>query len=141
MARKAIASITITGTGFTNAAIVGATTSPGESVEVDRIAAYGDEGYTSVPRRVKTYSDLTVTILDEGGASSTLPSAGSVVPVTVTWGFNSGMEPSDTTRVFVRDCVVASVEPGGEATVDGERKATVAVTLTPHAPPAAQQNG
>ena len=141
MARKGIASITISGTGFTNAAVVGATSNTGESVELDKIAAYGDTRYTSVPRRVKTYSNITVTILDEGGASSTLPAVGTIVSATITWAFNSGAEQTDTSRSITRDCVVASVEPGGEVTVDGDRKATVSVTLTPHAPPATTGNG
>lgn len=113
---------------------------PGESAEVDKIAAYGDTHFTTVPRPVKSYEQFQFTILNEGAQSGLVDLVGTVVPVTVTETFGDGKETDTTVTIGPKDMVIESVVAGGTVAVDGDRKATIVVTATPHAPAATSGN-
>lgn len=125
----------------TTGKLVGATVIKGASVEVDKIAAYGDSHYTSVPRSVASWSQFTFTILDEDGTNAWKSKVGKVVAVTVQGSYGDGKGSDTAASAISCDMAILSAEPGGEMTVDGEQKSTIVVTAVPHAPEAAPAQG
>lgn len=139
MSRKTIDTITISLGSVTGLALASAPQwLAGSSVELDKIAAYGDAAFTSVPRSVKSYPEAEFTFIDEGDgkADSAEALVGTVVTVSITSKYGDGKATSTgTAKSF--DMAIQSCEPGGPVSVDGERKATFVVKATRHAPPSA----
>lgn len=121
--RKGLKTVTVTGTSLP---IVGFSTGVGETVETDDIAAYGDAHFTTVPRSVAGYNDLTVTCLNEGSEADVV--IGSVADWTFAMTFHDG--DGTETKSVSKKCVCVNIEHG-EVEVDGERKATITYTLHP----------
>ena len=139
MSRKAVQSITVSLGSVSGLALAGAPAwGGGSSVESDKIAAFGDDGFTTVPRPVKSYPEITFTFIDEGDgkADSCDALSGTVVSCTVAASYGDG-KTTATTQTKTFDVAVLEVHPGGETTVDGERKATFTVKCVRHAPAAA----
>ena len=136
MARKAVRNISVSIGSVTGLALAGAPAwSGGASVEGDKIAAYGDTGFTTVPRNVKSYPEATFTFIDEGDgkADSCESLVGTVVAVSFSTKYGDG-KATDTTVPKTLDMAILSCEPGGEVEVDGDRKATFVVKAVRHAP-------
>ena len=127
--RKSVRTITITaGTGLTiSAGLVSATPFPPASREVDSIAAYDDPVATNVPRPLVTVGEMNLTFLDEGQAFADI--AAGVVTLSLKTAYWDGTTTAE--RTVSRDVSVKSVAPGSEVAVDGERKATVVLTVQP----------
>ena len=118
MARKAVRNISVSIGSVTGLALASAPAwAGGSSVEGDKIAAYGDTGFTTVPRNVKSYPEAEFSFIDEGDGKAT-----------------------DTTVSASVDMAILSCEPGDSIDVDGDRKATFTVKAVRHAPPAATQS-
>lgn len=142
MARKAIRDISVTLGGVSGLALASAPAwTGGSSVEADKIAAFGDAGFTSVPRPVKSYSEATFTFIDEGDgkAASCEALVGTVVSVSVTSKYGDG-KGTDATSSLSLDMAILSCEPGGDTSVDGDRKATFTVKAVRHAPAASSSS-
>lgn len=142
MARKGIRDISVTLGGVSGLALAAAPTwGGGSSVEGDKIAAYGDTGFTTVPRTVKSYPEATFTFINEGDGKATSCEAlvGTVVSVTIASKYGDG-KAADTTHSNTLDMVILSCEPGGEVPVDGERKDTFVVKAVRHAPAASSSS-
>jgi hypothetical protein len=137
MARKTVKTIEISGiTG----AVYGATVGNPKTADIDSTAAYGDTEFSEIPRNCKHNGDLTVTILNEGGAAATLEAlAGTVANVTLTVNFWDGDSATGTETVSGK-YVIVSTAPG-EVNIDGDQKATVAVTIRKHGPTVTQTQG
>lgn len=127
--RKDVKTMQITaGSGLTiSAGLVSATPFPPASREVDTIAAFGDSVATNVPRPLVTVGEMTITFLDEGQAFADI--AAGVVSISVKTSFWDGTTTAE--RTVSRNVSVKSVAPGGDVSVDGERKATVVLTVQP----------
>lgn len=146
MGRKAITEITVSLGSVSGLALAAAPSwGGGSSVEADKIAAYGDPGFTSVPRAVKSYPEMTLTFLDQGDGKATACEAlvGTVVSCSITPKFGDGKTTAaNSTDATTFDVTVLDAAPGGDVAVDGERKATFTVKVVRHAPPApAATNG
>lgn len=138
MARKAVRSISVSIGSVTGLALASAPAwSGGASVEGDKIAAYGDPGFTTVPRNVKSYPEAEFTFIDEGDGKGTAVEAlvGTVATVAFTSLYGDG-KATDTTVSASIDMAILSCEPGGSVDVDGDRKATFVVKAVRHTPPA-----
>ena len=144
MPRKAITEITVALGSVSGLALAAAPSwGGGSSVEADKIAAYGDTGYTSVPRPVKSYPELTFTFLDQGDGKATACEAliGTVVSCSITPKFGDGKTAAtNSADATTYDVAVLDVQPGGEVAVDGDRKATFTVKVVRHAPPASSSS-
>lgn len=142
MPRKAVQSITVSLGSVSGLALASAPAwGAGSSVESDKIVAYGDDGFTTVPRPVKSYPEMTFTFIDEGDGKADACDAltGTVVSCTIAGSYGDGKTMATTlSKTF--DVAVLEVAPGGEISVDGERKATFTVKVVRHAPPAAQSS-
>lgn len=126
--RKAVKTITISApSGSFAAGLVSATPFPPATRNTDPISAYGDPMVTKVPRPIVELGDMTLTFLDEGQAFSAISSA--VVTLSMSTEYWNGTDTA--TRSVSRDVSVVSVAPGNEVAVDGERKATIVVMVTP----------
>ena len=127
--RKDVKTMQITaGTGLTiSAGLVSATPFPPATREVDSIAAFDDPVATNVPRPLVTVGEMALTFLDEGQAFADI--AAGVVTLSLKTAYWDGSTTAE--RTVTRDVSVKSVAPGGEVSVDGERKATVVVTVQP----------
>ncbi len=139
MPRKTVQSITVSLGSVSGLALAGAPAwGGGSSVESDKIAAFGDDGFTTVPRPVKSYPEMTFTFIDEGDgkADSCDALSGTVVSCTVAASYGDG-KTTATTQTKTFDVAVLEVAPGGDVAVDGDRKATFTVKVVRHAPPAA----
>ena len=93
MARKAVRNISVTLGSVTGLALARAPAwSGGATVGGDKIAAYGDAGYTTVPRNVKSYPEATFTFIDEGDGKAAACEAlvGTVVAVAFTTVYGDG---------------------------------------------------
>jgi hypothetical protein len=132
MARKALKTIAISGLTGTMA-VLGGTVGAGQNVDSDEIAALGDTEYTTVPRQAKHNKDVVITFLNESGAVST-EDIGAVKSITLTYTMTDGKTDA-TASTVTGDFVILDVNPG-TVEVDGERKATVEVTLRKHGPSA-----
>ena len=134
MAQKAVRTITVSlGSQALTGKLFSATVYKGGSVEVDHIAAFGDSEFTNVPRNVKQQSEFTFTILDDGTLASLYNLTGTVATVSLAVTYGDGK--TDGTPVSSSmDMAISSVEAGGEISVDGDRKSTIVVKATPHAP-------
>ncbi len=142
MARKAVRDISVTLGAVSGLALAGAPAwGGGASVEGDKIAAYGDAGFTTVPRNVKSYPEATLTFIDEGDgkADSCEALVGTVVSVSFASKYGDG-KGADTQVNKTLDMAILSCEPGGEVEVDGDRKATFVVKAVRHAPAAASSS-
>ena len=135
---KGLRSITLTigGTAQT-AKLVSATPLQGASVEVDKIAAYGDTHYTSVPRKVKSWDEFTFTLLDEDGSNPVLAQVGDVATIAIGQSYGSGDGADSAGSGVSCKMVIQHVGPGGEVNIDGEQRSTVVITAVPHTEPAA----
>lgn len=102
---------------------------PCAPVEADEAvaAAFGDESKTRVISNCPTIGDFTVQVLDEGG---TPPTVGASSSITVTTTYGDGSSSGDATRAQTLTCQIKSVTAGTVA-VDGERKATFDIVVTP----------
>ena len=143
MARKAIKSISVTiGSGSGLALAAAPSWGGGVSVESDKIAAYGDDAFTTVPRPVKSYSEATFTFIDEGDGKSDAVAAlvGTVASVILSSTYWDG-KTTDSAVSLTKDFAITSCEPGGETEIDGEHKATFVVKAVRHAPDAAPSSG
>ena len=126
MARKVVR--TLSSTGFA-APIIGAPPHAGLSAEVAKVAAFGDKSKTAVASPAPEYSDLVLTVLDEGGLNP--PTAGAAAATwTVTTTYGDGVAANEVERAFSRTCAVSKVEPA-VVEVDGNRRAAWTITLTP----------
>ena len=142
MPRKAVRDISVSFTGVSDLALAGAPAwGGGASVEGDKVAAYGDTGFTTVPRNVKSYPEATFTFIDEGDNKAAACEAlvGTVVSVTISSKYGDG-KATDTTVSKTLNMAILSCEPGGEVEVDGDRKATFVVKAVRHAPDAASSS-
>lgn len=144
MARKAITEITVSLGSVSGLLLASAPSwAGGSSVGSDKIAAYGDAGFTTVPRTVKSYPELTFTFLDQGDGKATACEAlvGTVVSCTVTPKFGDGKTTAaNSTDATTFDVVVLDVAAGGDVAVDGDRKASFTVKCVRHAPPEPQSS-
>lgn len=127
MGRKAVFSMAVTATGFT-APIIGAPPFAGLSAEEIKVGAFGDKSFTKLISEISEYGDVQVTILDEGDLNFLTP--GVIKEFTFAAVYKDS-EAASKTRSFVRKMSVKSIEPGGSIEVDGNRKATATLTLTP----------
>ena len=136
MAQKAVRTITVTlGSTSLSGRLARATVYKGGSVDVDHIASFDDLEFTNIPRPVKQQSDFTFTVLDDGTLEGLYDMAGTVAAVTIAVTYGDGKAnaaPVSSTR----DMAIHNVVPGGEIAVDGDRKSTIVITATPHAPAA-----
>ena len=127
MGRRAAFSLSVSATGF-SAPIIGAPPFAGLSGEEIKVAAFGDKSYTKMIAEISEYGDVSVNILDEGDLDFLVP--GTVKEFTFATVYKDPAGGS-VTRSFVRFMSVKSIEPGGDIEVDGNRKATAKLTLTP----------
>ena len=142
MTRKTVRNISVSIGAVTGLALASAPAwSGGASVEGDKIAAYGDTGFTTVPRNVKSYPEAEFTFIDEGDGKAAAVEAlvGTVVTVAFTSLYGDG-KATDTTVSDSVDMAILSCEPGDSVDVGGDRKATFSVKAVRHAPPAATQS-
>ncbi len=118
-ARKVVRTITYSGISLP---II--SSPPCAPVEADEAvaAAFGDASKTC-----PTIGDFTVQVLDEGG---TPPTVGESSSITVTTTYGDGSGSGDATRTLTLTCQIKSVTAGTVA-VDGERKATFDIVVTP----------
>lgn len=124
MARKTVKTLSMTGITLP---LVSAELIAGTSVEVDSVGAFGDTAFTNVGRGIKQHRDIAFVCLDEGIAIDV--DAGDVVAIALTETFSDGTETE--TRTLSHSCVIRSVEPGEAIAVDGDRKATINITVVP----------
>lgn len=124
--RKAISTLSVASTGFVYP-IIDAPPMPSTVIEDTKIAAFGDKSKTSVPTDLQEYEDMAITLLDEGDKDP--PKKGVVEEFTFTSLYSDG-SAAPVPRTVKRKCYVKACAPGVIA-VDGERKATWAVTLVP----------
>ena len=99
----------------------------GLNIETDMAAAFGDEMFTQVPRVVASPDDLTLELIDEGDAPSV--KVGDVQTFTITLVFWNG-SAQEKTKTVTKECSVKAISHGS-AQVDGDRKATITLTLAP----------
>lgn len=140
MSRKAVQSITVSLGSVSGLALASAPAwGAGSSVDSDKIAAFGDPGFTTVPRTAKSYPEITLTFLDEGDGKADACDAltGTVVSCSITGSYGDGKAtPTALAKTF--DVAVLEVAPGDDIDVNGDRKATFKVKVVRHAPPTGQ---
>lgn len=124
MARKTLRTVSMTGITLP---LISAELLPGETVEVDNVAAFGDSAFSNIGRGIKQHSDISLTCLDEGVALGI--NAGDVIDLVLSETFSDGT--SEATRSLSEKVTISSVEPGESVAVDGERKATINITVIP----------
>lgn len=135
--RKTVKTMTISGV---SGSVYGATVGNPKTADIDSTAAYGDTEFSEIPRNCKRNGDLTLTILNEGGAAATLEAlAGTVQTVTLTVSFWDGDAGTGTETVSGKYVIVSAVP--GEVNIDGDQKATIAVTIRKNGPTAAAPSG
>lgn len=122
--RKVVRTVTFSGTTL---GIVSATTGAGLSIETDSASAFGDEMITQVPRVVASPDDLALECIDEGETPDL--KIGDVDTFTITLTYWNG-SVQEKTKTISKECSVKSIS-FGTAQVDGDRKATVSITLAP----------
>ena len=136
MARKTVKTISVSGI---SGSVYGATIGNPKSADIDSAAAYGDTEYSEIPRLAKHNGDLTITMLNEGGAAATLEAlVGTVATVTLTVATWDGDSATGTETVSGK-YVIVSTAPS-EVNIDGDQKATVAVTIRKHGPATSSNN-
>ena len=112
--RKAVRTMTVSGVSLP---IYSAQPFAGATVESDNIAAFGDETFTSVPRNIAEWGEISITCIDEGEAVGVKP--GDIQAITITTTYSDGT--TEATRTATKNCAILEVSPGGEISVDGER--------------------
>ena len=122
--RKTVKTVEVTGTSLP---IVSVSTGAGKKIETDSAAAFGDEMETAVPRLLGSYDDITLECLDEGG-TQTLPTLGAVATWTISLTYHDGT--ATATKSVEKECSVIGLSYG-TAEVDGQRRATITITLHP----------
>lgn len=122
--RKVIATVTFSGTTL---GIVDAPYLVGAGVETDKAAAFGDAVYTQLARRLASLDDLVIQCIYEGVAPTL--KVGSYDDFTITPVFTDGT--SNVAAAVTENCSVKDVKPGGTVSVEGDRKATINITLAP----------
>lgn len=123
--RKALKTITISGI---SGGIVSASPFPPKSADSDPIAAYGDEVETNVIRPLTKVGEFNVTVVDEGQQFATV--SGTTATVTIAVSYWDG-STTVTRTLGEQICNVKNVAPGNDVDVQGERKATIVLTLEP----------
>ena len=121
--RKVIKTATVEGVTM---GIVSVPNGVGLNIETDKAAAFGDEEYTQVPRVLASPDDLTIELIDEGTAPDI--TVGMVDDFTITLSYWDGT--TTVTKTVTEKCSVKAVAYG-TAQVDGDRKATITLTLAP----------
>lgn len=106
--------------------IVSVPNGAGLNIETDMAAAFEDEMFTQVPRVVASPDDLTIEVLDEGTAPSV--KVGEVKSFKIELTYWDGT--TEVKKSVQKDCSVKAVAYG-TAQVDGDRKATITLTLAP----------
>lgn len=136
--RKAVINITVQIGSIEGLALIGAPAfHGGATVETDKIAAYGDNAFTTVPRNVKSFPETTLTFLDEGDGKADACAAlvGTVAAVKVNASYGDGKN-AISENISNYDAAILEVVPAGEITVDGERKSAFTVKTVRHGPTA-----
>lgn len=95
--------------------------------EIDEAAAFGDTVATRVPRNLATLGDLTVECIYEGAAPAL--AVGQIGDVAISLMFRNGVD-ADVTAAINEPCGISQIEYGA-VEVDGDRKATITITLAP----------
>lgn len=122
--RKAVRTMTVSGVSLP---IYSAQPFAGATVESDNIAAFGDETFTTVPRNIAEWGEISITCIDEGETVGVKP--GDVQAITITTTYSDGT--TESTRTVTKNCAILEVSAGGEISVDGDRKATITIRVKP----------
>lgn len=139
MAQKAVRTITVTiGSKSLSGRLASATVFKGGSVEVDQIASFDDPEFTTVPRPIKKPHEFKFTVIDDGTQADLYDLNGTVAAVTIAVTYGDGKTDGSPVS-STRDMAIHDVAPGGDIAVDGDRKSTIVITATPHAPAATTQ--
>ena len=129
--RKVIGTATLSFGG--SAVAYGVTSIPtgvSPEAEVDDAAAFGDAVTTHVARNLATLNQLEVELIDEGQARSGL-AVGQTGDVEIELTFRNGVDADVTLATAVDEpCTIVHIDHGA-VEVDGERKATITLTLQP----------
>ncbi len=123
--RKGLKTISVNGI---SGGIVSAAPFPPKSADSDPIAAYDDEVETNVIRPLTKVGEFNVTVLDEGQQFATV--SGTTATVTIAVSYWDG-STTVTRTLGEQICNVKNVAPGNDVDVQGERKATIVITLEP----------
>ncbi len=133
MAQKAVRTISVTVGGQSSAGrLASATVYKGSTCESDKIAAFDDPYFTTVPRPVASWDEFSFTIIDDGTLGG-LEAAirGKVVAVTIQTVYGDGKTaPAAVSQSM--DMAVTGCSAGDAISVDGARKSTVVIKATPH---------
>jgi len=139
MAQKAVRTITVTiGSKSLSGRLAESTVYKGGSVEVDHIASFDDPEFTTIPRPVKQPHAFKFTVIDDGTLEDLYDLNGTVAAVTIAVTYGDGKTDGSAVSK-TRDMAIHDVAPGGDIAVDGDRKSTIVITATPHAPAASTQ--
>lgn len=97
--------------------------------EVDDAAAFGDSVKTHVARNLASLNQLEVELIDEGQTRSL--AVGTTGDVVISLTFRNGADADVTLSTAVSEkCTIVHIDHGA-VEVDGERKATITLTLQP----------
>ena len=133
MARKTVKTITVSGITLP---IYGSTIGQGVTADIDSTAAYGDDFYSEIPRKCKHSNDLSLVVLNEGGACETLAAlAGTVQAIGISVTFWDGDSDGTTQETASDSFTVVSCTPN-DITVDGDQKATCTLVIRRQGPSA-----
>ena len=128
--RKVIGTATLSIGG--NAVTYGVTSIPtgvSPEAEVDDAAAFGDTVKTHVARNLASLNQLEVELIDEGQTRSL--AVGTTGDVVISLTFRNGADADVTLATAVSEkCTIVHIDHGA-VEVDGERKATITLTLQP----------
>lgn len=128
--RKVIGTATLTFGG--SAVAYGVTSIPtgvSPEAEVDDAAAFGDTVATHVARNLAKLNQLEIELIDEGQTRSLAVGATGDCAISLT--FRNGADADVTLATAVSEkCTIVHIDHGA-VEVDGERKATITLTLQP----------
>lgn len=97
--------------------------------EVDDAAAFGDSVKTHVARNLASLNQLEVELIDEGQTRAL--AVGTTGDVVISLTFRNGVDSDVTLATAVSEkCTIVHIDHGA-VEVDGERKATITLTLQP----------
>lgn len=123
--RKVIKTVAFSSTAITQP-LVSVEPMAGTSVDMATVAAFDDPSETTLPGSPVKYSDITMTVLDEGAGMPTI--GGTVDTVSITATFWDGT--NTVTRTYSRKMSIASVTPT-LAEVQGNRVSSWAIVMHP----------
>lgn len=128
--RKVIGTATLSFGG--SAVTYGVTSIPtgvSPEAEVDAAAAFGDTVTTHVARNLATLNQLEIELIDEGQTRSLAVGATGDCVISLT--YRNGVDADVTLATAVNEeCTIVHIDHGA-VEVDGERKATITLTLQP----------